>query len=243
MTNLWSRWKRQWRRLENAPPVLLAKRRVRQVTGTELRHFVDVRLPAERHGDWTIAAAGIGRDSVVYSFGVGTDIDLDLALIERTGVEVHAFDPTPTSRAWVKQQTLPERFRFHPFGVAGYDGEALFSPPASPEMVSHTMIERPGTASGAITGQVLRVATIMQRLGHERIDLLKMDVEGAEYAVIEDMLSCGIEPRQVLVEFHHRFRAVGRPQTARAVDLLRSAGYKIFSISPAGREYSFIRSE
>ena len=38
---------------------------------------------------------------------------------------------------------------------------------------------------------------IMAKLGHSSLDILKIDIEGAEYDVIEDMLSSGIRPRQV----------------------------------------------
>lgn len=227
--------------METARAVLLVKRRVRQLIGTELRHFVQVRCQAERYGDWSVAPEGLGKGSVVYSLGVGTDIALDLALIEHYGVEVHAFDPTQKSIAWVSSRQLPDAFHFHPHGVADYDGFAHFSPPVDPEMVSHTMLERPETADAALVGQVYRLGTILQMLGHERIDLLKMDIEGAEYPVIEDLLTSGIEVHQLLVEFHHRFPNAGRPQTERAVALLQDAGYRIFSISPWGREYSFIQ--
>jgi len=36
-----------------------------------------------------------------------------------------------------------------------------------------------------------------------------MDIEGAEYEVIDDLIASGIRPKQILVEFHHRFKNVG----------------------------------
>ena len=240
--DLWPRWKRQWRRLEKAAAIRLGTRRIRQLLGTELRHFVEVRCAVERFGDWSVAPAYLPKGSVVYSFGVGDDIGLDLALIEKFGVEVHAFDPTPKAIAWLQTQKLPSQFHFHPLGIADYDGTADFSAPTSdPRRVSYRMLELPKTAMRRVAGEVRRLPTILNMLGHEHIDLLKLDIEGAEYSVLDDLLRSGITVRQLLVEFHHRWPGVGQPRTRRAVEMLQDAGYRITSISPPGWEYSFIK--
>ena len=41
----------------------------------------------------------------------------------------------------------------------------------------------------------------MQRLGHTHIDLLKLDIEGAEYAVIANIIASGLKPRQFSSNF------------------------------------------
>jgi len=79
----------------------------------------------------------------------------------------------------------------------------------------------------------------MERLGHNHIDVLKMDIEGAEYGVIADLLSCNIRVDQLLVEFHHRWPEVGVQKTKQAIRELNRAGYRIFHISQTGEEYSF----
>ena len=78
--------------------------------------------------------------------------------------------------------------------------------------MSHTLLERNASAE-AIEVPVRRLSTIMRELGHGAIDLLKMDIEGAEYEVIADLLACGADVRQLLVEFHHRWPEVGIART------------------------------
>jgi FkbM family methyltransferase len=201
-----------------------------------------VRLGSE-YGGWDVSPRGLGPDAVVYSAGIGTDISFDLALIEAYGVTVHAFDPTPASIAWVKSQPLPQRYHWHEIGLASYDGRATFFPPDDPQHISHTMVERASTRSRAIEVDVRRVSTLMGELGHRAIDLLKMDIEGAEYSVLEDVLANGPRIGQILVEFHHRFPGVGIEPTRRAVRALNAAGYRIFAVSETGEEYGFILSE
>jgi len=188
---------------------------------------------------WSICPNSLSADSVVYSFGVGEDVSFDLELLRRFGCCVHAFDPTPRSIEWVSRQRLPGNFVVHTFGVAAFDGHAKFLPPANPAHVSHTLLDRE-TPWPAIEVPVRRLTSILKLLGHERIDLLKMDIEGAEYAVLDDMLSSGIPVNQLLVEFHHRWREVGLEKTKQMIRALNSAGYGIFNVSPSGEEYSFL---
>lgn len=187
---------------------------------------------------WCICPEGLSASSVVYSFGVGENISFDLELICRFSVRVHAFDPTPRSIEWLGRQSLPKDFVFQAYGVADFNGHAKFLPPANPAHVSHTLVERE-TPWPAIEVPVHRLASIMKMLGHDSIDLLKMDIEGAEYAVLKDLLVSGIPVNQLLVEFHHRWPEVGVEKTKQAIRDLNEGGYRIFSVSSSGEEYGF----
>jgi FkbM family methyltransferase len=188
---------------------------------------------------WTICHSTISPNSTVYSLGVGEDISFDLELIRRFGVTVHAFDPTPRTVEWIKAQPIPSGFVFHPFGVGALDGMCRFLPPRNPRHVSHKLVSRDAPGA-AVELPVHRLRTILRMLGHERIDLLKMDIEGAEYEVIRDLLDSGISVGQLLVEFHHRWREVGIEMTRKTIGALNDAGYQIFNVSARGDEYSFL---
>jgi FkbM family methyltransferase len=221
--------------------VQYAKRSLAVVRGQEIWRSAQIRCARLYLGNerarWCVCPTNLSADSVVYSFGIGEDISFDLQLIDQFGVKVHAFDPTPRSLAWLRYQTYPEAFVVHEFGVSDYDGVCSFFPPENPLHVSHSAVE---TRSGApIEAQVLRLATIMEALGHSVIHLLKMDIEGAEYAVLSDLLKSGIRVDQLLVEFHHRWPSVGAEKTRVAIRELNLAGYYIFNVSPSGEEYSF----
>src|SRR5262249_36056412 len=139
-----------------------------------------------RKGGWTVCPDGLSPESVVYSCGIGTDISFDISLCKRYGVQVFAFDPTPAALAWVRQRPLPPRYRFFDYGIAAHDGTASFVPGGYAWEASHSMLAGRGEASAAVEAPVCRLATIMARLGHAALDVLKLDVEGAEYGVIED---------------------------------------------------------
>lgn len=241
--------------LKNA--LRLARRMVNQALGRDVRTRIQVRcnrvLLGTDYGGWCVCPDKFNANSVVYSFGVGQDISWDLAMIERFGVTVHAFDPTPKSIEWIAQQRLPEKFKFHEYGIADYDGTAHFVLP-NPDFVSFSMTgqgDHGGTAPAPAPGRgievdapVHRLTTIMQKLGHDRIDVLKMDIEGAENAVIADLPRSAIPIAQLLVEFHHTVGVAREVEsTGQAIETLNQSGFRLFFQSPVGREFSFLRQE
>ncbi len=196
-------------------------------------------------GEWVFCPTVLGRHSVIYSFGVGNNVSFDLGLISKFGAVVHAFDPTPRSAQWVKSQELPAEFVFHEIGVASFDGRQEFFQPKSDESFHFTPVKRYNSqgredGGGSVTAEVRRVASIMRDLGHEHIDLLKLDIDGGEYDVIADLIATGVRPTQLLVEFHHMFSTIPMKRTLDTVDALREAGYGILNISPRTYEYSMM---
>jgi FkbM family methyltransferase len=202
--------------------------------------------PVTGYGSWTICPDGISSQSIIYSVGVGDDISFEMSLIESFDLmALFAFDPTPTAISWLSRQQVPEEFRLFQYAIAEYDGVAKLFPHDNPDWVAHSLIPRPGTALQAVEVQVRTLRAVMRELGHSRIDLLKMDIEGAEYAVIENLIGEQVDIQQLLVEFHHHDRytsGMSAEHTRRAVQKLNQAGFKIFHITPRGEEYSFIRA-
>lgn len=232
-----------WDELEELLTYITTYKDVHFVTNGELLTVADLPVvetvvPHEHIGSSWVTGGGLSSNSVIYSFGVGEDVSWDMALIEKYNLKVHAFDPTPKSIAWLKEQKLPKHFIFHAYGVGPHDGTQHFAEPLKPHWVSYSTARE----GKGIEAPVKRLQTIIHELGHERIDVLKLDIEGGEYEVIDDMLASKIFPRQLLVEFHHRWKGIGMQKTKDAVDGLHKAGYKIFYISPSGEEYSCIRT-
>jgi FkbM family methyltransferase len=205
----------------------------------------DVTVNLRSFDCWTLCPDLLKADQIVYSLGVGDTIDFDLELIDASGVEVHAFDPTPHSLQWMQEQETPENFCFHPWAASGSDGKLFLYPRVKSDgtksKVMYTIVDEKGATDDAVEVPAFTVATMMEKLGHESLALLKMDIEGAEYGLIENLLASAIHPDQILVEFHHRFSSLDTQQTLDAIDALKGAAYGLAHISVTGREFCFVK--
>ena len=235
-----------WKRIELSAGYQQTKTTLRRLIGHELRLHVEIPVTTIRVGGWWFCPEKLNRDSIIYSLGVGDDISFDLAVIERYGAKIHSFDPTPSSVDMLANTDLPDGFCFHPWAITAQDRTLKLYPrvrkDGSRSEMMYTMIAEDASSESAIEVPAYSLSSIMARLGHDCIDLLKMDIEGSEYEVLESMLDSSIRPGQLLVEFHHRFPTIKLGATANIIKRLHQAGYKIFAITETGREVSFLQA-
>ena len=117
-----------WKRIEKTPGYQRKKRFFKRLVGKELRLKNDIEVTSIKDGGWWFTPAGLNDESIVYSLGVGDEIDFDLSIIDQYGVTVHGFDPTPNSIDMLASFDLPDRFHFHPWAVTAEDGSLKFYP-------------------------------------------------------------------------------------------------------------------
>lgn len=152
------------------------------------------------YGGWGVDLTSLDKESIVYSFGVGTDISFDLKIIETIGCKVYGFDPTPRCIEWIETQKLPENFEFIKLGLSDFDGFSFFDLPPKDTWVSFSETKIP--KNNSVKCEVKTLKSIMKILNHNHIDVLKIDIEGSEYHVLPNILQNQIFPKQILVEFH-----------------------------------------
>ena len=178
------------------------------------------------YGGWWVPERMLKPGAVAYCAGAGEDVSFDLELFRR-GCHVTTFDPTPRAVDHL-QQVKPEseNFRFVPVGWWHTASQVRFYSPSDPLHVSHSVVNLQATSS-FISVPVEPVHQLMKELGDHRVDLIKMDIEGAEYAVIEDILVHGPRPTVWCIEFDQP-QPIAR--TLRAARKLRKAGYELVKI-------------
>lgn len=155
------------------------------------------------YGVYTLPTEKLNKDSVVYSFGLGEDSDFDEEIIRDYGCTIHIFDPTPRSKSFYENFLADNKnIIFHNYGLWKQDATVKFYEPRNPDHVSAS-IDNIQHTSNYFTAKVKRLQTIMEELGHEKIDVLKLDIEGAEYDVFYDMINSGIRPGVMVFELHH----------------------------------------
>lgn len=141
----------------------------------------------------------LGPDSVVLDFG-GYDGVWALEMTEAYGCRVHAFEPVPELFAKMAAATADDpRITCWPFGVGATDATLSFS------------VGGPGSSSvgGAadwpsVEGQVRDVDAALREVGLDHVDLCKLNIEGAEYDVLDRMAETGWFERidHLQIQFH-----------------------------------------
>ena len=134
---------------------------------------------------WLLTRLGAFRPAVV--FDVGTNVGNWLTLAQATfpGAQFHAFEIVPTTFAALAERMAGNGgVALNNFGLSNCSGTTkmhLFD--ASTEFSSHVAF--PHGSHHEIVCPVRRGDDYMRDRGIERIDLLKIDVEGAEHLVFE----------------------------------------------------------
>lgn len=155
-----------------------------------------------RVGNWTLVPGLVSKESYVVSAGAGTNISFEQELSRVFGCKVDLFDPTPTGIEYMAHiSNLEPKIKFHEIGLAGVSGVIPFGLPDREEEGSYRAA-LPGEHGSSFP--CVTVSDLQKASGRPEIDVLKLDIEGFEYQVIDDLLKSRVPIRQLLVEFHTR---------------------------------------
>lgn len=219
------------------------------------------------YGGWLVPLnTGLTETSVCYLAGAGEDISFDCALAERFKCIVRIIDPTPRAIQHFKQLELAikegnrfpinnsdsefygikavdfARMSLLPIGFSHKDTVLKFFMPKNPLHVSCSTVNLQKTKD-YFTAQCYRLGTVMSQQEDKQVDLLKMDIEGAEYSVIRDILASELLPRILLIEFDEAHTPLDNDAGMRIkdhIDQLVNGGMRCVAIE--GSNATFIRS-
>lgn len=183
-------------------------------------------------GGFAVDISNINSGGVLYSFGVGKDISFDLAMRKAfPNMEIHLFDPTPISIQWLKKQILPENMYFHEIGLSDYDGTEEMYIPTDEDSISGSVYYRDSLNKKPTSVQMRRMKSLINEMGHDHVDIIKMDIEGSEFKVISDILVSCISFDQLCVEVHNRFFEDGDSKLKEMITMLNDNNYVITWVS------------
>lgn len=197
---------------------------------------LDVVRLGSGYGGWSFVASSINPSSIIYSFGVGVDTTFDEEIISNYGCTVYGFDPTPQAvRHGQTVQARDPRFKLVTTGVWDKDMKTQFFAPTAG--LGSMSIDNIHGQENFIECDVKRVSTFMKELGNKKVDIIKLDVEGAAYAVVDDVLKAGLDIDQILFECD----MPTPPWTIQAtLENLFRHGYSLFYVE--GLNFGFVRN-
>lgn len=219
------------------------------------------------YGGWFIPRGYLTYESICYCAGAGEDISFDVNLAMKYKCKIYIFDPTPRAKAHflaltektIKGERMPinnnpkqtyeivpealEKLHFINIGLWSKNDTIKFYAPANPSHVSHSALNSQKT-NVFFEGRVDRVSNLMKNLGHKKIDLLKIDIEGAEYEVINSIIEDNLKVKIFCIEFDELGTKIDDNYLARIRAFLKKLtdfGFRILKID--GSNYTLIRKE
>ena len=176
------------------------------------------------YGGWWVPANTINSKSICYCVGAGEDVSFDCDLITRYGCNVFTFDPTPRAINHVRNlfeetnsdRLMPinnaanhfysitkeqiDKLHFYSYGIWSKNEKKRFYVPMNKKDVSHSILNLQRTME-YFESDCFTIKHIMNELNHDYITLLKLDIEGAEYEVIDSIICDNMKPLILCIEF------------------------------------------
>jgi FkbM family methyltransferase len=183
--------------------------------------------------------AALGEVSSVLDLGANIGLFGAFAAARWPRAEIVAFEPDPANAALhertIALNGLQGRWRLVRAAAAAAPGRAEFV--SGGIALSHLVgadepagADRTGAGAGIGVGVQLIDVELRDVVGRlAETDLLKMDIEGGEWAILGDARFRAGPPRAVVLEYHPRFCPSDDPASA-AEDALAQAGLRVQSI-------------
>jgi len=178
-----------------------------------------------------------GLDDARVIVDLGSHIGTSIVFFRQRhpGAEIHGFEPDPDSFGSLQANVgALEGVTIDPRAVAAGAGEAELH--SSPNSLASSLVTRDGDCQ-AVRVRTVGLDGIIEELALDSIDLLKLDVEGAEYDVLANATRLGAV-RAIAGELHPGLVAVA-PETFFA--LLGDFDVRIDVFSPASWQFSAVR--
>jgi FkbM family methyltransferase len=218
---------------EVLPPVLLDALRawrsrigMRRIGVGALRPRDDVAYLGTVYGGYAVPTELV-RGTTGLSFGAGEDISFETAMARDLGATVHLFDPTPRAIEYCERmidelgpQASGGHLSFHAFGAWSESKTLRFYSPANPTHVSHSIINMQRTQA-YFEARCLSPKDILQRLDLDCVGFVKLNIEGAEYEVIDAMFDARILPPVVCITFDELHTPADKGAAGRMSALVR----------------------
>ncbi len=176
---------------------LLCKQGEKQF-GFELRTILDLHVLREVFSSNEYAINPHAEPRYILDIGANIGASLVYLALQFPKANIAAFEPNPSCSAHLRKNAAQFGTRVQIFqeAIAQANGELTFYKNA--EHWGGSLIKR--TEGGSLTVQAIAAKTLKEHLGWPHIDLLKIDIEGGEYAIAEDLAE--LAPEHIIAEVH-----------------------------------------
>jgi len=228
----------------------------RRLTRSWGRRYREWRLPTgyerlgTKYGGWWLDTNLIEDQPLLVDCGLGEDISFPAAFLDRFGGRVIGVEANPRSLGYCRK-LCPQGMEIRPQAMWKTAGETLMfhlprpqdQLPTGADGVSGSLMDSHPYVEGGekVMVSTTSLAELLTDADREECAVLKLDIEGAEYEVLEDLCQSAAirKTQQLLVEYHHEATHHSLRETSESVDLIQEAGFNLVHIE--SRNYIFRR--
>lgn len=196
----------------------------------EIKREALIKPMGSAYGRKYIACSHLSANPILVSGGVGEDISFDVELISNYNARAILFDPTPRAITHIadisRRYGLPNQSQYsetgrqeapnynlvsvnagnlalHPYALLEEAKIVKFFEPPSSDHVSYSIqnIQNHFKTLGAhIEVEAIGPREVLELISPMEIEVLKLDIEGSEFAFLDSCFRKEIYPAQILVE-------------------------------------------
>lgn len=225
-----------------------------------------IRRLGSDYGGWWIPEWVLTEQNLnILSAGAGEDLTFEVELMEYTTHNILIVDPTPrainhynsliqytrqgrkfpinNNENYLYKEISLDKLKYldyMPKGIWNKRTKAFFSSPKNEKSVSHSLLNIQQTKDG-FEAECVTITDLLQHQNIKNFDLIKLDIEGAEYQVLESIISNNQLPRVLCCEFHENDVTVRENMSKeQTIKMMLLAGYVI--IKKEDHNYTFERN-
>ena len=175
--------------------------------------------------------------ATIFDVGANTGEWSECAITRHPSAQIEAFEAIPETASHLARLRPNVRFHFHSFGLGGTEATCEMTYYGSAHSFLSSAVYRTHVVPGE-TRKVLirRGAEVAAELKCMHIDLLKIDVEGMEYDVLDGFSSMLSPVTITYIQFEHH--SGGYKPLRAFYDLLEPRGYRIGKIYRRSVDFS-----
>lgn len=182
--------------------------------------------------------------SVIIDVGCGHKAELSRYLTEKYNLQAFGVDPTVKHTPFLKviEESTKGKFRHLALAITKENGFITFNESKQNESGSilpeHINVINDDIRTYKV--ESVNLQELIRRIGLTPIDFIKLDLEGAEYKLLDGITEKELNPfKQIFVEFHHHCTNYSISDTKAIVNKIRDMGFKTFAMDR--RNYLFYK--
>ena len=177
----------------------------------------------------------LGASSNVLDLGANLG-QFSQAITERFGCRCVAVEPSPGLYSFIPETSLVSKIQA---AVGEKSGVSEFHLASS--VVAGSILQKANLHSHTIQTRVVSLADLLKQLGWSQVDLLKVDIEGAEIGMLagcpDDVLGRIV---QISVEFHDFCGMTAVAEVEKTIERLRKLGFFSVRMSRVGHQDTWL---